>query len=231
MTSHLSTCGALGTRRASDLRSLARLRQPLIAAINGHALGGGLEIAATADLGSPRATQDSACRRPRSASYPVGLERSACSAGLVRRPSGGGLLDRRVDLCGCREGTRLVDEIVPARQGSGARPGACRPDRVARAGRCRDREDAVQCRRGVRKSRRDRGHCSRPRRLDRGRQGRSRKPFARSGHPISPAAEQPATEAPASSSGHRKRCAVRRRCDCASMPIPSASISMTSRAS
>lgn len=71
--------------RAFD--ALARLRQPLIAALNGHTLGGGLEIAATADfriaeahvkLGSPE--------RPGSASFPAGQAPSARCAALVRRP-------------------------------------------------------------------------------------------------------------------------------------------------
>ncbi len=96
---------------------LARLRVPLIAVLNGHALGGGLELAATADL---RIAEEQA---------KLGLPET--SLGMVPGWSGtqrlvrrfGARVVRRLALSGAiveaaeAERLGLVDEVVPQAQG------------------------------------------------------------------------------------------------------------------
>lgn len=111
--------------RAFD--ALARLRQPLIAALNGHTLGGGLELAATADF--------------RIAETHVKLGSPETGLGIIPGWSGtqrmvrrfGPQLVRRMALLGdvfsAEEGLRfgLVDAVVPRGQSlSGAREMAAR---------------------------------------------------------------------------------------------------------
>jgi enoyl-CoA hydratase/carnithine racemase len=101
--------------RAFD--ALARLRQPLIAALNGHTLGGGLELAATADF--------------RIAEEHVKLGSPETGLGIIPGWSGtqrtvnrfGSQLVRRMALLGevftAEEGLRLglVDAVAPKGQG------------------------------------------------------------------------------------------------------------------
>lgn len=104
--------------RAFD--ALARLRQPLIAALNGHTLGGGLELAATADF--------------RVAEEHVKLGSPETGLGIIPGWSGtqrtvhrfGSQLVRRMALLGevftAEEGLRLglVDAVAPKGQGLAA---------------------------------------------------------------------------------------------------------------
>jgi enoyl-CoA hydratase len=104
--------------RAFD--ALARLRQPLIAALNGHTLGGGLELAATADF--------------RVAEEHVKLGSPETGLGIIPGWSGtqrtvnrfGAQLVRRMALLGevftAEEGLRvgLVDALAPKGQGLSA---------------------------------------------------------------------------------------------------------------
>lgn len=104
--------------RAFD--ALARLRQPLIAALNGHTLGGGLELAATADF--------------RVAEEHVKLGSPETGLGIIPGWSGtqrtvhrfGSQLVRRMALLGevftAEEGLRLglVDAVSPKGQGLAA---------------------------------------------------------------------------------------------------------------
>jgi enoyl-CoA hydratase/carnithine racemase len=116
--------------RAFD--ALARLRQPLIAVLNGHALGGGLELAATADL--------------RIAEEHVKLGSPETGLGIIPGWSGtqravrrfGPQAVRRMALAGevftAAEGFQLgmVDAVVPREQGMPA--AIAMAERVARRG-------------------------------------------------------------------------------------------------
>lgn len=112
---------AFGRRWVRDghrcLDRLARLRQPLIAALNGAALGGGLELAACADLRIAEAQARLGLPEARVGIIPgwSGTQR------LVRRV--GGPVVKRLVLTGepldAAEALRvgLVDEVVPSGQG------------------------------------------------------------------------------------------------------------------
>ena len=142
--------------------ALARLRVPLIAALTGHAFGGGLELAAVADI------------RVAESGVKLGLPESGLGMApgwsgtqrLVRRfgPS----VVRRMALAGrmftAEEGLALglVDEVTPPGEGARARRCDRRRHRQARPGRGADRQGDDQRRRG-------RG----PRRADRRARGRA----------------------------------------------------------
>lgn len=104
--------------RAFD--ALARLRQPLIAALNGHTLGGGLELAATADF---RVAED----HVKLGSPETGLGIIPGWSGTQRTVSRfGSQVVRRMALLGevftAAEGLRfgLVDAVAPRGQGMAA---------------------------------------------------------------------------------------------------------------
>ena len=138
--------------------ALARLRVPLIAVLNGHTLGGGLELAATADfriaeqhikLGQPETglgiipgwsgTQRMVRR------FGAQIVRRMALAGEVLQ--GGRSAADRPRRCGCRQGQW---------HDSGARVGS--PDRRARAGGDPGDETVDQRRRGRRNRARARSH-------------------------------------------------------------------------
>jgi enoyl-CoA hydratase len=93
---------------------LARLRQPLIAAINGHALGGGLEMAATADIRVAEAHAKLGLPETTIGIVPgwSGTQRLVRRAGprIVRRLALTGELITADDALSAG----LVDEVVPA---------------------------------------------------------------------------------------------------------------------
>lgn len=66
---------------------LATLRMPLVAALNGHALGEALNLQGLRTFASPRNRSRSACPRPALAWYRVGPGPSVLCAGSGRRPS------------------------------------------------------------------------------------------------------------------------------------------------
>ena len=67
---------------------LARLRQPTIAVLSGHALGGGLELAVACDFRVAETQVKLGFPKPRSASCPAGPARSAPCAASARRRCG-----------------------------------------------------------------------------------------------------------------------------------------------
>lgn len=147
--------------------ALARLRQPLIAVMNGHCLGGGLELAACADL------------RIAEAHVKIGLPETGL--GIIPGWSGTQRASRRfgAQLVGRMAlfakvltadqalGFGIVDQVVPTGEGMAAAQVVA--DRVlSRAPRDRVDQDADQCGRGRRAGARGRTAG----RLDRCRVGR-----------------------------------------------------------
>jgi enoyl-CoA hydratase len=96
---------------------LARLRVPLIAVLNGHALGGGLELAATADI---RIAEEAA--RLGLPETGIGMVPGWSGTQRLVRRFGAGVV-RRLALSGAIVGAAeaerqgLVDEVVPQGQG------------------------------------------------------------------------------------------------------------------
>jgi enoyl-CoA hydratase len=96
---------------------LARLRVPLIAVLNGHALGGGLELAATADF---RIAEEQA--RLGMPETGIGMAPGWSGTQRLVRRFGAGVV-RRLALSGAIVGAAeaerlgLVDEVVPQAQG------------------------------------------------------------------------------------------------------------------
>ena len=137
--------------------ALARLRVPLIAALTGHAFGGGLELAAVADI------------RIAESGIKLGLPESGLGMApgwsgtqrLVRRF--GASVVRRMALAGAmfsaEEGLTLglVDEVVAKGEGRRARRGARRRYRQARSACGANGQGDDQRRRGRGSRRADRG--------------------------------------------------------------------------
>jgi enoyl-CoA hydratase len=96
---------------------LARLRVPLIAVLNGHALGGGLELAATADFRI--AEEQATLGMPETG---IGMAPGWSGTQRLVRRFGAGVV-RRLALSGAIVGAAeaerlgLVDEVVPQAQG------------------------------------------------------------------------------------------------------------------